>query len=85
MMAPTNTVVMATPNTDTQRIGTEPPHLAIRPAENQDGAAISKHVSANVGPGHLLPRSPQEISQHVSRFLVASRDGTVLGCGELSL
>ena len=84
MMAPINTVVMATPNTDTQRIGTEPPHLAIRPAENQDGAAISKLVSANVGLGHLLPRSPQEISQHVSRFLVASRDGTVLGCGELA-
>ena len=84
MMAPTNTVVMATPNTDAQRIGTKPPHVAIRPAENQDGAAISKLVSANVGLGHLLPRSAQEISQHVSRFLVASRDGTVLGCGELA-
>ena len=83
-MAPTNTVAMATPHTDAQRVDAKSPRVVIRPAEDQDGTVISKLVSANVGLGHLLPRSPQEISQHVSRFLVASRDGTVLGCGELA-
>jgi len=83
-MPPTNTVGMATSNTKVQRVNTELPLVVIRLAEDRDGAVISKLVSANVGLGQLLPRSSQEISRHVSRFLVASRDGTVLGCGELA-
>ena len=58
--------------------------VAIRPAGRPDAAAISRLVTANVGPGHLLPRTPEEMVRHVSRFLVATRDGTVLGCGELA-
>ncbi len=56
----------------------------IRPAGHSDAAAISRLVTANVGLGHLLPRTPDEIGRHVSRFLVATLDGTVLGCGELA-
>ena len=58
--------------------------VAIRTAGRPDTAAISQLVTANVGPGHLLPRTPEEMARHVSRFLVATRDGTVLGCGELA-
>ena len=57
---------------------------AIRPAGRSDAAAISRLVTANVGLGHLLPRTPAEIARHVSRFLVAARGETVLGCGELA-
>ena len=46
----------------------------IRPAGHSDAAAISRLVTANVGLGHLLPRTPEEIARHV----------TVLGCGELA-
>ena len=58
--------------------------VAIRPAGRADAAAISRLVTANVGLGHLLPRTPTDITRHVSRFLVASRQETVLGCGELA-
>ena len=58
--------------------------VAIRPAGRPDAAAISRLVTTNVGLGHLLPRTPTDIARHVSRFLVASRDETVVGCGELA-
>ncbi|MCH7746519.1 MAG: GNAT family N-acetyltransferase [Acidobacteria bacterium] len=58
--------------------------LEIRPAGRPDVTAISRLVTANVGLGHLLPRTPEEIERHVSRFLVATLDNTVLGCGELA-
>jgi amino-acid N-acetyltransferase len=58
--------------------------VAIRQAGRPDAAAISRLVTANVGLGHLLPRTGEEVARHVSRFLVAIRDSTVLGCGELA-
>ena len=61
-----------------------PPPIAIRPAGHADAAAISRLVTANVGLGHLLPRTPEEIGRHVSRFLVATSNQTVLGCAELA-
>ncbi len=61
-----------------------PATVAIRPAGRPDAAAISRLVTANVGLGHLLPRTPEEMARHVSRFLVATRDTTVVGCGELA-
>ncbi len=61
-----------------------PAAAEIRPAGHPDTAAISRLVTANVGLGHLLPRTPEEVARHVSRFLVATLDETVLGCGELA-
>ena len=58
--------------------------VSIRPAGQPDAAAIGRLVAANVGPGQLLPRSPADILGHVSRFMVATRDGVVIGCGELA-
>ena len=58
--------------------------VSIRPAGRPDADAIGRLVAANVGPGLLLPRSPADILRHVSRFLVATRGGAVIGCGELA-
>ena len=58
--------------------------VSIRPADRADVDAIDRLVAANVGPGMLLPRSAADILRHVSRFLVAARDGEVIGCGELA-
>ena len=58
--------------------------VSIRAAESADAAAISALVAANVGLGHLLPRTADEIAHHVSRFLVAGRNSRVVGCGELA-
>jgi N-acetylglutamate synthase-like GNAT family acetyltransferase len=58
--------------------------VSIRPAERGDVDAIDRLVAANVGPGMLLPRSSADILRHVSRFLVATRGGEVIGCGELA-
>ena len=69
----------------TQPIGNEASvGVSIRAAESADAAAISALVAANVGLGHLLPRTADEIAHHVSRFLVAGRNGRVVGCGELA-
>ena len=58
--------------------------VSIRPAERGDVDAIDRLVAANVGPGMLLPRSSADILRHVSRFLVATRGGEVIGCCELA-
>ena len=80
-MDPTHAPTSAHPTRDS--VSTTAP-LEIRPAGHPDAAAISRLVTANVGLGHLLPRTPEEIARHVSRFLVATLDGIVLGCGELA-
>ncbi len=41
-------------------------------------------VSANLIEGHLLPREIDEITTHVSRFIVAVRGRKVVGCAELA-
>ena len=58
--------------------------VLIRQARRPDTVAINRLVTANVGLGHLLPRTPEEIARHVSRFLVANQGESVLGCGELA-
>lgn len=68
---------------DRGALPTDPP-VTIRAAGRRDAPAISQLVTANVGLGHLLPRSADEIRCHVSRFLVATRDDMVVGCGELA-
>jgi len=69
---------------DSQNPGSRAGMVTIRPADHSDAAAISQLVTANVGLGQLLPRTPEEITRHVSRFLVATVNDSVLGCGELA-
>ena len=59
-------------------------NVVLRPASQADASAIHYLVTANVETGHLLPRAIEEISEHISRFVVAEQDGDVVGCAELA-
>jgi amino-acid N-acetyltransferase len=49
-----------------------------------DAPAIHGLISANLNAGHLLPRSLEDVNDHVHRFLVAVDDQVVIGCAELA-
>jgi N-acetylglutamate synthase-like GNAT family acetyltransferase len=57
---------------------------AIRTAGASDVDAIHRLVSEHLTEGRLLPRSRDEIANHVARFLVAVHDGRVVGCADLA-
>jgi N-acetylglutamate synthase-like GNAT family acetyltransferase len=59
-------------------------NVTLRAAAPSDAAAIHSLVLANLDAGHLLPRSIDEIRDHVGRFFVAERQGQVVGCAELA-
>jgi amino-acid N-acetyltransferase len=46
--------------------------------------AIHRLITDNLEVGHLLPRSIEDVARHVTRFVVASVDGKVVGCAELA-
>lgn len=56
----------------------------IRTAGASDADAIHRLVSEHLTEGRLLPRSRDEIANHVARFLVAVHDGRVVGCADLA-
>ena len=56
----------------------------IRTAGASDVDAIHRLVSEHLTEGRLLPRSRDEIANHVARFLVAVHDGRVVGCADLA-
>jgi len=58
--------------------------VRLRAAAAGDAAAIHDLVTANVETGHLLPRSIDEIREHIARFVVAERDAEVVACAELA-
>ena len=58
--------------------------VTLRAAAPSDAAAIHSLVVANLEAGHLLPRSLEEIRDHVARFFVAEQAGQVVGCAELA-
>ena len=59
--------------------------IELRPGTPQDAAAIHALISTNVGGGHLLPRSFDDIECHAGRFVVAAGEaGGVIGCAELA-
>lgn len=59
-------------------------NVTLRAAAESDACTIHDLVTANVEAGHLLPRSIEEIREHVSRFFVAELDEDVAGCAELA-
>jgi amino-acid N-acetyltransferase len=59
-------------------------NVCVREAVPDEAPDIYALVTEHLTEGHLLPRSLEEISAHVPRFLVAVRDGRVVGCGELA-
>jgi amino-acid N-acetyltransferase len=60
-----------------------PPRFAVRRATAADAADIVALIELNVPSGELLPRSPDFVQLHSDHFLVAERDGRVIGCVHL--
>ena len=58
--------------------------VILRAAAPSDATAIHSLIAANLEAGHLLPRSSEDIRDHVGRFFVAELDGQVVGCAELA-
>jgi amino-acid N-acetyltransferase len=58
--------------------------VVLRAATADDALAIHALISAHLAEGHLLPRSVEEIALHATRFVVATRHDTVVGCAELA-
>ncbi|MEI6669242.1 MAG: GNAT family N-acetyltransferase [Acidobacteriota bacterium] len=61
-----------------------PGTLDVRPAVAPDAPCVHELIAQYQQAGHLLPRSLGDVATHVSRFVVAIKDGRVLGCGELA-
>ena len=58
--------------------------MQIRTGAAADATAIHALILANLGAGHLLPRTFEDVESHADRFVVAERDGAVIGCAELA-
>jgi amino-acid N-acetyltransferase len=58
--------------------------IALRTAEGSEAGALHALISANLVEGHLLPRTLDEITVHATRFVVAARGRTIVGCAELA-
>jgi len=58
--------------------------LAMRTASPDDALAIEGLISRYQAPGHLLPRTADEIRFHAGRFLVVEDLGLVVACAELA-
>ena len=58
--------------------------VILRAATPRDAPAIHDLVSSNLEVGHLLPRSIEDIDDHIARFFVAELDDRVVGCAELA-
>jgi len=59
-------------------------NIQLRTGVASDATAIHALIAANLNAGHLLPRTFEDIESHAGRFVVALRDETIIGCGELA-
>lgn len=58
--------------------------VTFRQASADDAGAVHTLIADNLELGHLLPRTIDDIVSHAPRFLVAERDGAIVGCAELA-
>jgi amino-acid N-acetyltransferase len=58
--------------------------VSLRSATPADAPAIHSLIAGNLEIGHLLPRSLDDVREHISRFFVAEQDGDVVACAELA-
>jgi amino-acid N-acetyltransferase len=58
--------------------------LALRSGTASDAAKLHEIISANLEEGHLLPRTPGELTVHAERFVVAVAGRRIVGCAELA-
>ncbi len=55
-----------------------------RRAHAGDAPAIHALIMSNLAEGHLLPRTPANVTALADRFTIVERGGVVLACGELA-
>jgi amino-acid N-acetyltransferase len=56
----------------------------LRVATLADASAIHALIAGNLEIGHLLPRSLDDVKEHIGRFFVAEEGGAVVACAELA-
>lgn len=49
-----------------------------------DAPVLHALITAHADEGHLLPRDLDDLTAHAARFVVALRDGRIVGCAELA-
>ncbi len=49
-----------------------------------DAPVLHALIAAHAAEGHLLPRDLADLTAHAARFVVALRDGRIVGCAELA-
>lgn len=59
------------------------PSVTVRGATPADADEIVALIQLNVPSGELLPRTPDFVRLHADHFVVAERDGCVVGCVHL--
>ncbi len=57
--------------------------ISIRPARTSDVKAIRELVDSYAAPGQMLSKETVTLYESVQEFLVAEKDGVVVGCGAL--
>ncbi len=57
----------------------------IRPASNRDVAGIMQLIQPLIDDGTLRNRSKQDLERQLAEFIVAERDGSVMGCASLTV
>jgi len=58
--------------------------MALRTAEVREARKLFALIQANLEEGHLLPRTLGELTVHATRFVVAVKGLTIVGCAELA-
>ncbi len=58
--------------------------VTLRTAEASDAKKLHALIQANREEGHLLPRTLDELTSHVDRFVVAVKARRIIGCAELA-
>ena len=58
--------------------------ITLRTAEPSEAKKLHALIQANLEEGHLLPRTRAELTAHASRFVVAVRGRSIVGCAELA-
>ena len=76
-MTQTITLAVKTPRAPGSR-------LALRSAATSEAPMLHALIMANLEEGRLLPRTIGELTVHASRFVVATRGKTIIGCAELA-
>jgi amino-acid N-acetyltransferase len=59
-------------------------NVVIRTATAADAASLHTLIAAHQTEGHLLPRALDEITRHVTQFVVAELNGDIAACAELA-